>query len=96
MAYAAAGLMKIADLPYGRNLWAYFTTDAVATVDTAAYFTGDAIKLMRIGDIILRVTTDALPAITSVSTAGFHIVSAADGTTVDVNDTTAISVTDTD
>ena len=96
MAYAAAGLMKIGDLPYGRTLWGYFTTDATGTVDTAAYFNGDAIRSMRIGDIILRVTVDALPAITSVSTAGFHIVSAADGTTVDVNDTLALTATDTD
>ena len=95
MAFIQGNLSLLASAN-GFNLWHYKTTDAAATVDSAGYFTGDAVKMLRLGDLIIRFTLDSLSAPTSVSTAGFHIVSSNDGTTVDVNDATAISVTDTD
>lgn len=78
------------------RLWTYKTDDATATVDTAGYFNGAA-GLLKVGDIIYRVTVTNLGASNeAVSTYGTHIVNANDGTTVDVSDTTAGTVTDTD
>ena len=74
------------------QVWSYTTTDAAATVDSSGYFNSVA-SLLKVGDVILRVTTSG----SSVSTAGHHVVltiSAAG--VVDVADTNALTVTNTD
>jgi hypothetical protein len=75
----------------GRNWWSYFTTDAAATVDTTGYFDAAAGQ-MNVGDLIHRVTLSGA----AVSTTGWHVVLSNDAGVVDVSDTTALSVTDTD
>ena len=80
----------------GFKQWRYDTLDAAADVDTAGYFTGEAVDMMGVGDTLLRVTWASAIRTGTVSTAGWHIVLSNDGTTVDVSDTTAIAVTDTD
>ena len=78
------------------NIWLYKTADAAATVDTAGYFpVGYGLK---VGDIIYRVTVDdvALDNAAAVSTAGWHVVLSVSSTAVDVSDTTALTLTDTD
>jgi hypothetical protein len=101
MAYSAAGLSKVAELGVnGGTLWYYCTLDAAATVDTSGYFTGDAVNMLRVADLILRVTpatgTVAVPLSITTGGIGWHVVMTNDGTTVDVSDTTAIAVTNTD
>ena len=76
--------------------WAYHTTDAHASVDTAGYFTdNDLLGVMRVGDII-DVVVFSSTAYTTISTYGRHIVNANSGTAIDVSDVTAGTVTDTD
>lgn len=71
--------------------WAYTTTDLAAEVDTAGYFDGVA-DFVSVGDrIFANIDTDGTPAY------GYFVVSANDGTTVDVNDLVAVTGgTDTD
>lgn len=78
------------------TIWSYQTLDATATVDTAGYFNGAA-DLLRVGDIIERISwTTAIGAGGTISTYGRHIVNSNTGGVVDVADTTAGTVTDTD
>lgn len=74
------------------QMWSYTTTDSAATVDTSGYFNSVA-SLLKVGDLIYRVTTSS----GAVSTAGQHVVltiSAAG--VVDVADANALAVTNTD
>lgn len=73
------------------QMWSYTTTDAAADVDTSGYFNAVA-SIVKVGDVILRVTTSS----GSVSTAGWHVVMSNTGTVVNVSDTTALTVTNTD
>ena len=76
------------------TLWLYRTEDAAATVDTAAYF-NNARTLLTAGDLIFRLTVNS----TGVpQTAGLHIVQSvpAAPSNVDVTDTLALTVTNTD
>lgn len=73
------------------QMWSYTTEDAAATVDTSGYFNAVA-SIVKVGDVILRVTTSS----GSVSTAGWHVVMTNTGTVVNVSDTTALTVTNTD
>ena len=77
------------------NIWVYKTDDAAATVDTSGYFpVGYGLK---IGDLIYRVTVTNLGLSTeALSTAGWHVVVTASSSAVDVSDTTALTVTNTD
>lgn len=88
MAYSAAGLSKVAELGVnGCTLWAYFTLDPSATVFASGYFTGSAVDMLRVGDLIIRETVGGTVAVpTSVTTWGIHVVLTNDGTTVDVSD----------
>lgn len=72
------------------RLYHYETDDTAATVDTAGYFNAAASQL-SVGDmIILTVEKGTSPK------KGMVWVSSNDGTTVDVNDMTAIGAADTD
>jgi|6_EtaG_2_1085325.scaffolds.fasta_scaffold00156_9 hypothetical protein len=96
MAYSAAGLTRLSS-GGGANVWFYRTLDTTATVNSAAYFTGDAVDMLSIGDFIIQQTvggTVALP--TSVTAGTLMWVLSNDGTTVDVSDGTSVVVTDTD
>lgn len=94
MAFDAAGLNSAGAQSKAGNapqLWTYTTTDAAADVDTSGYFNAMA-SIFKVGDVILRVTTSS----GSVSTAGWHVVMSNTGTVVNVSDTTALTVTNTD
>lgn len=73
------------------QIFAYKTTDAAADVDTSGYFNGVA-NIVEVGDVILRLTLSG----SAVSTTGWHVVVSNTGGVVDVSDTTALTVTDTD
>lgn len=69
----------------------YQTTDAATEVDGAGYF--NAVRdLLRVGDLIFRVTVTPAGALSS---AGWHVVRQVTPT-ADVTDTTALTVTNTD
>lgn len=94
MAYSTTGLVPIGGQSKAGNapqVWAYTTEDSAATVDTSGYFNGSA-SLLKVGDLIYRLTTSS----GAVSTAGFHVVITNTGTVVNVSDTTALTVTNTD
>ena len=87
----------------GNNYWQYRTTDPHATVDTAGYFTGDALNMLRLGDIVdvLVGTFNSDRTMATVTGYGRHMVKDVTGvypaqTAVDLTDVTAGVVTDTD
>lgn len=76
--------------------WSYWTLDATATVDTSGYF-NEVANLLSVGDVIHRVSWSTAIGTGTISTYGTHIVNAISAAgVVDVTDTTAGSVTDTD
>ena len=87
MAFALSGLTRLAG-GSGVALWHYTSADAIATVNTAAYF-NDASDMMNIRDVIIVVDT-ATPTTSLVS-----VLTNASGV-VDVSDGTAIAETDSD
>lgn len=95
MAFSSTGFNPIGGQSKAGNapqMWSYTTTDSAATVDTSGYFNSVA-SLLKVGDIIYRVTTSS----GSVSTAGWHVVmSVSAAGVVDTSDTTAATVTNTD
>jgi hypothetical protein len=74
------------------QMWAYKTQDSAADVDTAGYFNAVQ-RLLFPGDVILRVTVNASNV---VQTAGWHVVMTSAAGAVNVSDTTALTVTNTD
>lgn len=87
MSLVIKNLQKIAG-GNGFNLWVYKTDDAAADVDTAGYFNAAA-NVMNIGDVVLRLTY-ATTAFAALSTAGFHVVNANNGSVVDLQDQLAL------
>lgn len=88
MAYNSANLTSLCT-GNGFTLWHYTSADAIATVNTAAYFTGDSVNMLAVRDLII-VVDSATP------TSSLVTVLSNDGTTVDVSDGLAITETDTD
>jgi hypothetical protein len=87
MAYASAGLHRIGG-GSGVNLWIYQTTDAIATVNSAAYF-NDASNMLNIRDLIIVQDTN-------VPTTNFVTVLSNASGVVDVSDGTVVVETDSD
>jgi hypothetical protein len=87
MAYAAAGLHRIGGAS-GLALWVYQTEDAIAAVNSAAYF-NDAANMLNIRDLIIVQDTN-------VPTTSFVTVLTNTGSVVDVSDGTAVVETDSD
>jgi hypothetical protein len=87
MAYSAAGLHRIGGAS-GAALWMYRTADAIATVNTAAYF-NDAAAMLNIRDLIIVQDTN-------VPTTNFVTVLTNTGSVVDVSDGTVVVETDGD
>lgn len=88
MAFATAGLKLLASAD-GFSLWVYRSADTIATVNSAAYFTGDAVNMLGIRDLILVIDT-------ATPTTNWVNVLSNNGTAVDVSDGTVIVETDTD
>ena len=95
MAFIATNFQLIGGQAKAGNapqMWSYTTDDAATAVDTAGYFNAVA-SIVKPGDLILRVTTSS----GSVSTAGWHVVMTVTAAgVVNVSDTTALTVTNTD
>lgn len=95
MAFNATNFQPIGGQAKAGNapqMWSYTTADSAATVDTSGYFNAVA-SIVKAGDIIVRVTTSS----GAPSTAGMHLVmSVSAAGVVDVADTTALTVTNTD
>jgi hypothetical protein len=83
----------------GQGVWFYKTDDTAATVDTDSYF-NDKGSPLKLGDIIYRLTVTNIDLSNeAISTYGTHVVNAvtrARTDVIDVSDTTAGTVTDTD
>ena len=88
MAYSASGLHKIGGAS-GVCLWIYQTTDAIAAVNSAGYFTGEAVNMLNVRDLVIVQDTNT-------PTTNFVTVLSNNGTTVDVSDGTAVAETDGD
>ena len=88
MAYSASGLHRIGGAS-GVNLWIYQTTDTIATVNSSGYFTGEAVNMLNVRDLVIVQDTNT-------PTTNFVTVLSNDGTTVDVSDGTAVAETDGD
>tara|TARA_R100001082_G_scaffold27236_1_gene13593 strand:+ start:472 stop:747 length:276 start_codon:yes stop_codon:yes gene_type:complete len=91
MAYSKDGLNLIGGggkAGQAPQIWTYTSTDAIATVNTAAYF-NSASTLLNVRDIIFVVDSN---------TPTLHIVSVLSNASgvVDVSDGTAIAETDSD
>lgn len=95
MAYNAKHLTLMAH-GAGQQWWSYRTADAPAAVDSSGYFTGEAIGMLKIGDLIFVQQVDDPAAPASVTAAGWHLVLSNDGSVVDVSNATAVSTADTD
>lgn len=95
MAYNAKYLTLMAH-GAGQQWWSYRTADTPANVDSAGYFTGEAVGMLKVGDLIFvqQVDNPATPG--SVSAAGWHLVLSNNGSTVDVSNATAVATSDTD
>ena len=91
MAYSSTGLNSAGGQSKAGNapqIWTYTSADAIATVNTAAYF-NDASSLLKVGDIIF-VYDSATPSMNIV-----YVLPNASGV-VDVSDGLAVTATDTD
>ena len=88
MAYSASGLHRMAGAS-GVQLFIYQTTDAIATVNNAGYFTGESVNMLNVRDLIIVQDTNT-------PTTNFVTVLSNNGTTVDVSDGTAVAETDGD
>lgn len=88
MAYSLDGLQQVGPGGNSPRLWVYSSADAIADVNTAAYF-NNASDLLTVRDIIFVVDT---------ATPTTHIVSVLSNAAgvVDVSDGLAITETDTD
>ncbi len=88
MAFALSGLSCVGPTGTSPRMWMYSSADAIATVNTAAYF-NDASDVLTVRDVICVVDSNT-PSVSWVS-----VLSNAAGV-VDVSDGTVIVETDTD
>ena len=80
-------------VPGTAQVWSYRTADAAATVDSTGYF-NEMASVIRPGDLIYRLTIDGTGAVTA---AGFHVVLTVTAAgVVNVSDTLALTITNTD
>jgi hypothetical protein len=90
MAFVQSNLSLVSYGGNGFHIWHYTSTDASTVIDGAGYF-NDMAKEMNLGDVIFANTaTGGTPVY------GMFVVSANDGSTVDVNNITTLSASDSD
>jgi hypothetical protein len=92
MAYSATGLAVISASKRGNapGIYAYKTTDSIATVNTEGYFNSLS-SMLEVGDLIYCVTSTGTTAVATL----VYVLSNASGV-VDVNDGTTLANTDSD
>lgn len=79
----------------GQQWWSYRSTDTQSVVATAGYFTGEAVDMLKVGDLVFSQEVDNLNNPSVVVANGWHVVNFNDGETVDITDATSVSLTDT-
>lgn len=90
MAYTASSLTRLAG-GSGLTLWHYSTADTIADVNTAGYFTDEALNMINLNDVIIAVTsTGGTPVVT------LTYANASTGSAVDVVDGLTVTATDSD
>lgn len=92
MAFSATGWATVAASKRGQApaIYAYKTTDSIATVNTEGYFNSLA-NTLEVGDLIYCVTSTGTTAVATL----VYVLSNSGGT-VDVNDGTTLANTDSD
>lgn len=95
MAYSSTELVAMSEAN-GYTHWRYDTLDTHATVDTAAYFTGESLGMMRVGDIVDVIVWSTAIRSGTISTYGRHVVNASSGSAIDVSNVTVGVATDSD
>ena len=92
MAFSTTGFATIAASKRGNapGIYAYKTTDSIATVNTEGYF-NDLASVLEVGDLIYCVTSTGSTAVATLA----YVLSNASGV-VDVSDGTTLANTDTD
>ncbi len=92
MAFSITGLNSVSPNKRGNapSIYAYKTTDTIATVNTEGYFNSLA-DTLEVGDLIYCVTSTGSTAVATL----VYVLSNASGV-VDVNDGTTLANTDTD
>lgn len=90
MAFNKANFKNNGNATAAPTIHTYKTTDTAATMDTSGYFNSLASEV-RVGDLIYAVTDTG-----GTITPGFFFVASNDGTTVDVANITAITLTNSD
>lgn len=92
MAFSATGWATVSASKRGQApaIYAYKTTDSIATVNTEGYFNTLA-NTLEVGDLIYCVTSTGTTAVATL----VYVLSNSGGT-VDVNDGTTLANTDTD
>ena len=95
MAFSAANLSPIGGQSFRGKapmVWSYWTTDSLATVDTAGYFdNGETTRtrmrdLLKVGDVILVSVVDSVTTPTAVTDAGTLIVVSNSAGIIDTTD----------
>jgi hypothetical protein len=90
MALVQSNLSLVSYSGNGFHIWHYTTTDASTVVDGSGYFNNVASE-MNLGDVIFANTaTGGTPVY------GMFVVSANNGSVVDVNNITTLSASDSD
>tara|TARA_R100001082_G_scaffold72584_1_gene41582 strand:+ start:8113 stop:8385 length:273 start_codon:yes stop_codon:yes gene_type:complete len=90
MAFTSSTFSLVSYSGNGFHIWHYKSDDAATDIDAAGYFNTYA-KEMNAGDVIFATT-----AASGTPVYGMFVVSSNDGTTVDVNNITAWTATDSD
>lgn len=91
MAFAASGLTRMSS-GGGYAIWMYSTADAIASVNTASYWTGTvAAQMCNVGDIMFVYDSNT----PTLNICQVNAVDRAAGT-MDITDGTAVSQTDSD
>jgi hypothetical protein len=85
MAYIDADLYKVAELGGGRTMWAYHTVDVSTAIDASAYFTGEAIKKIKSGDIVITYVYTTTLYTGAIADVGAQICLTNTGSVVNVN-----------
>ena len=93
MAYATTNppRLMVGGTGTGPRMWFYTSTDSVATVRVAGYFTNGWDLGMRAGDIVLVLDNDASPI-----TGAWCWVTSATSSEVDLSDGVTVTGTDSD
>ena len=92
MAFSATGFTTVSAAKRGQapSVYAYKTTDTIATVNTESYF-DDLSDTLEVGDLIFCVTSTGSTAVATLT-----VVRSNSGGVVDVDNGTTLADTDSD